>query len=83
LATAQHLLGAPYLSGGDSPAGFDCSGFVYYVFRENGMSLPPSSAELAKTGKAIAQCKAVPGDIILFTGTDSKNRNPGHSGIVV
>lgn len=83
LATARRLLGAPYLSGGDRPSGFDCSGFVYYVFRENGIALPHSSAELAKTGKAIARCDAAPGDIILFTGTDSRDRHPGHAGIIV
>lgn len=57
--------GYPYVYGGNTPAGWDCSGFVQYVFSQFGISLPRTSGEQAKVGKAVQDLSyAVPGDII-------------------
>jgi cell wall-associated NlpC family hydrolase len=72
LATAKRYLGTKYRYGGESPAsGFDCSGFVQYVFGRNGVTLPRTSREQATAGKA-APLKVeslVPGDLLLFAST--------------
>lgn len=80
---AKGLLGVPYRYGGTDPQGFDCSGYVNYVFKKNGMDLPRSSPELAKVGKEIPLSQCRKGDIILFAGS-SPSKNPiGHAGIII
>ncbi len=64
-------------------SGFDCSGFVYYVFDHFGTKVPRSSSDYANFGKTIPKDSARIGDIIVFTGTDAKRRKPGHVGIVI
>ncbi|MFK8038046.1 MAG: C40 family peptidase [Crocinitomicaceae bacterium] len=80
---AQTLKGIPYHYGGASKKGFDCSGFVYYVFKNFNQSVPRTSASYSNFGKKISLDKAKPGDIIVFTGTNSKVRKPGHLGIIL
>ena len=63
--------------------GFDCSGFVYYVFNHFNVKVPRSSIDFGNTGKKIHPDSAKIGDVIVFTGTDAKNRLPGHVGIVI
>ncbi|PVH26590.1 C40 family peptidase [Sphingobacterium corticibacter] len=84
IAFAKKLLGVPYRYGQTSPnTGFDCSGFVYYVFKEFGISLPRSSAGMGQAGADVALEEAKAGDIILFTGTNPAKRSIGHVGIVL
>lgn len=81
---AKKHLGIKYRYAQCSPKkGFDCSGFVYYVFSHFNIKVPRASMDYEKTGKLISidSCKA--GDVIVFTGTNSKNRAPGHVGIIV
>jgi len=80
---AGTLLGIPYKVAGKDEDGFDCSGFVSYVFKHKGMSLPSSTKALIEVGERIDLDKAAPGDIILFTGTDSSSTAVGHAGIIV
>ncbi|WP_284040154.1 C40 family peptidase [Sphingobacterium sp. lm-10] len=84
IAFAKKLLGIKYKYGQTSPsAGFDCSGFVYYVFKEFGISLPRSSSGMGQAGEDINLEEAKAGDIILFTGTNPANRSIGHVGIIL
>lgn len=76
-------LGTRYVFGGTSESGFDCSGFVFFVFDKAGVKVPRSSELLAQSGKPIPMSKARRGDILIFTGTNSKIRKPGHVGIVI
>lgn len=70
--TAESLLGIPYSWGGDTPSmGFDCSGFVEYVFSKNGISLPRESHDQATVGTPVAQNALLPGDLLFFVDTDS------------
>lgn len=81
---AETLMGTPYVYASSNPkVGFDCSGFITYVFNHFGISVPRSSIDFTGVGKEIPAAKAKRGDIILFTGTDSTERFVGHMGIVV
>ena len=73
---ARRYLGTPYRWAGASPAGFDCSGFVMYVYSRIGIQLPHSSWMLWGVGKPAARKDLRPGDILFFNGL-------GHVGIYV
>jgi peptidoglycan DL-endopeptidase CwlO len=64
---AQQHLGVPYVWGGESPSGFDCSGLVQYVYGQLGVSLPRVAADQARVGQPVASlAEARPGDLIAF-----------------
>src|SRR5687767_993260 len=83
VAFGKSLVGVPYLYASSDPAkGFDCSGFITYVFNHFGIAVPRSSVDFTNVGSEIPTDIASPGDLILFTGTDSTIRIVGHMGIV-
>lgn len=83
LEFAKSMLGIRYRSASSSPSrGFDCSGFVNYVFSNFGFKVPRSSREFATSGESKKLEDAKIGDVILFTGTNSRSRTPGHVGII-
>lgn len=83
LEFAKSMLGIRYRTASSSPSkGFDCSGFVNYVFSNFGFKVPRSSREFASSGETKRLEEAKIGDIILFTGTNSRSRTPGHVGII-
>ncbi len=79
-STALSLRGAPYRDGGADPAGFDCSGFVQYVFAQHGLSMPREARRQFEIGNTIDTSLLEPGDLVFFTTIA-----PGasHVGIVV
>jgi cell wall-associated NlpC family hydrolase len=83
IAFAKTLIGKPYKFASASIVdGFDCSGFITYVFNHFKIDVPRSSVDFTNVGKTINIKNARPGDLILFTGTDSTKKVVGHMGII-
>lgn len=81
---ALRQVGTPYVWAGTSPAtGFDCSGFITYVFSQFGVATPHATALLIDAGRPVPRAQAQPGDIVVFTGTAEGSTTPGHAGIVI
>ena len=73
---AKNFLGVPYVWGGSTPSGFDCSGFVQYVYRHFGVSLPRTTYSQIAMGRSVSRSELQPGDLVFF-------RSAGHVGIYV
>jgi cell wall-associated NlpC family hydrolase len=67
-ALAKRHVGAPYRWGGASPSGFDCSGFVCYVYGQVGLSLPHNAAKQYRLGSPVTRDGLEPGDLVFFDG---------------
>ncbi|EIM07329.1 cell wall-associated hydrolase [Planococcus antarcticus DSM 14505] len=78
---AKKFTGTPYKFGGTTPSGFDCSGYLRYVFNNFDISLPRTSAEQYKIGTGVSKSNLKEGDMVFFSGT----YKPGisHAGIYV
>ncbi|MGH3105546.1 MAG: NlpC/P60 family protein [Gaiellaceae bacterium] len=73
---AMQYLGVPYRWGGASPSGFDCSGFIMYVYAKLGVSLPHNAAAQYAYGTPVSRDQLAPGDLVFFDGL-------GHNGIYI
>jgi peptidoglycan DL-endopeptidase CwlO len=76
VGVAMQYLGTPYVWGGSSPGGFDCSGFVMYVFAQVGVYLPHHAADQYNYGTPVSSSELEPGDLVFFDGL-------GHVGIYI
>jgi len=84
IAFAKTLIGVPYVYASTNPkVGFDCSGFITYVFNHFSIQVPRSSIDFTNVGTTVAVENAKQGDIILFTGTNEMERDIDHMGLVV
>ncbi|MBE7026161.1 MAG: NlpC/P60 family protein [Ruminococcaceae bacterium] len=77
---AMKYIGTPYVYGGSSPRGFDCSGFTSYVYRQLGVTLNRTAAGQASNGISVKKSELLPGDLVLFNTYGS---GIGHVGIYV
>lgn len=83
ISFAKTLIGKPYHYASRNPQrGFDCSGFVSYVFQNFGINVPRSSREFPDAGTPVALENAKVGDVLIFTGTNPRIRRIGHVGII-
>lgn len=80
ISNAKTHLGSPYLFGGTSHEGFDCSGFSQIVFKETGIDIPRTTGEQYKMGTAVKKKDLEKGDIVFF---ETVKKGPSHLGIYI
>ena len=76
VGVAMRYLGTPYVWGGASPGGFDCSGFIMYAYAQVGVSLPHFTGAQYAMGTPVPRDQLEPGDLVFFDGL-------GHAGIYI
>ena len=77
---ATAMLGTPYRYGGSSPRGFDCSGLVYYAFRETGFRVPRTTRAQLRQSRPVSLSELLPGDLLFFR---QHSRRVSHVGIYI
>jgi cell wall-associated NlpC family hydrolase len=78
ISTGKSLIGIPYVWGGTTPSGFDCSGYIQYVFNKNGIALPRVASDQYKVGTSVSKSNLKPGDLVFF---ETYKTGPSHLGI--
>lgn len=79
----KKFMGVKYVYGGNGPQGFDCSGFVSYLFGNYGFKVSKASRDLAKFGNEVNQSCLQPGDLAFFKGRSTKSSDVGHVALVI
>ena len=80
---ALTYLGYPYVYGGNSPKGFDCSGFTSYIYKQFGISLNRSAANQLDNGTPVSMSELIPGDLVLFKKAGTGSKRASHVGIYI
>lgn len=83
LNCAKQYIGVPYVTGGETPRGFDCSGFTSYVFRKSGVELSRSVSYQIGQGVIVAREDLQCGDLVIFSNTGSSGGFASHIGIYI
>lgn len=78
--TALRLRGAPYRNGGADPSGFDCSGFIHYVFGQHGMDVSRTVDGLFRMGAEVSRSDIQAGDLLFFA---TSSQGPSHVGMAI
>lgn len=81
--TAKKYIGTPYRYGGTTSNGFDCSGFVQFVYSQHAITVPRTSWEQANVGTKVGKEDLKIGDLVVFSGTTSSRSGPSHTGIYI
>ena len=79
---AMQFLGYPYVYGGSSPRGFDCSGFTSYIYKQFGYSLNRTASDQLDNGTSVSRSELQPGDLVMFK-KGSSSRRASHVGIYI
>jgi cell wall-associated NlpC family hydrolase len=80
VSAANKLMGTKYVYGGNTTKGFDCSGFIGYVYKKVGVKLPRTSAAMYKTGKKVSKKNLKAGDLVFF---NTSGKGVSHAGIYI
>ena len=80
---ALTFVGYPYVYGGSSPSGFDCSGFTSYVYAQFGISLNRSASNQLDNGTPVSMSELQPGDLVLFKKSGTGSKRASHVGIYI
>ncbi len=83
ILSGKNFIGTPYRYGGKNPGGFDCSGFVHFIFEPFGLNLPASSRDYVRMGDEIDISQARKGDFALFKGRNESGSTIGHVALVI
>lgn len=78
--TGKSLIGVPYAWGGTTTKGFDCSGFMRYVYSNEGIKLPRVASEQYKVGESVSKSELIPGDAVFF---ETYKKGASHAGIYI
>jgi len=79
----QSAMGTPYVWGGESPSGFDCSGLLQWAWNRVGVQIPRTTYDQWTAGTAVSKKALRPGDAVFFRGSDARGNLPGHVGIYI
>jgi cell wall-associated NlpC family hydrolase len=83
ISYARSFIGTKYVWGGSTPKGFDCSGFIHYIYNNYSIKIPRTTSEYPQLfTKSVTLKDAQVGDLIVFTGANPSIRKPGHAGII-
>lgn len=80
VSTAKQYLGTPYKWGGTTTSGFDCSGYIQFVFAKNGVSLPRTTGQMYNVGTAVSKSNLQVGDLVFF---NTSGKGVSHAGIYI
>ena len=83
IAYAKDFLGVPYVYGGTSSKGFDCSGYTMFIFKHFGISLPHSATSQLNYGISVTREELQPGDLVFFRDTNYSTKAASHVGIYI
>lgn len=80
---ARQFLGTPYVWGGESTKGVDCSGLLQFIWGKAGVAIPRTTYDQFTAGQPVAAGQLRPGDAVFFRGSDPRGGLPGHVGIYI